>query len=298
MRKVFLSSMILAFATTSTFAANIIGSTLTTTVASTLTQDQCAVLVGPQNIPVSVIPALPNYCVNNMGLGFSNDQLAALTPDQSSSLSMDWLRLAGPAKQVALLSNASSDAVFRIFALKKLSANQITMVTPDQLYGLSPQQLGLLDQSYLQAMTEIQMDALRADQIAAALDKWTDQQMKNLTTVQISGLPSSQTPVFIDYYNVWTTDQVQALTPAQLDATPLDYYGYAWFKNKLKGLSDSQIATLTDRTVIQMAKANILGNLSNSQLTNLSVSAVKNLKNLKLLGGLSDAQIALLRSTD
>lgn len=297
MRKVLLGTAILAFTTTSSFAANIVGSTLTATVAANLTQDQCATLAGPNNIPVAVIPSLPNVCVNNMGLWFSNDQLAALTTSQVSSLSLEWLRSAGQAKQVVLLPKASSAAVFRILALNMLTADQITMVTPDQLKGLTASQLGLFSSSYLQAMTEAQMNALRSDQISAAFDKWTDQQMRNLTADQIGGLPVSQTSGLVSYFKSWTSAQIQALTPAQLASIP-QVFGYSWFADVLKSLSATQISSLTDQTVVQLAKANNLKNLSNDQLSKLQVSAVRQLMTLNLLEGLSEDQAAALPSTD
>lgn len=297
MRKFLLSATILAFATTSTLAAKIDGSTLTATVASNLTQDQCAALVGPQDIPVAVIPVLPNACVNNMGLRFSNTQLAALTTDQVSSLSWDWLRTAGQAKQVVLLNNASSDAVFRILSLNMLTDNQISMVTPDQLNSLTANQFGLIPSAYFEAMTETQLNALRSDQISAAFDNWTDQQMRNLTPNQISGLPASQTSGLANYFRSWTNPQIQALTPGQLATIPT-FFGYTWFKDVLTNLSPSQIASLSDEAVIQLASGNNLQNLSNDQLTKLQVSAVWKLKTLNLLDGLSKEQVAALPSTD
>lgn len=323
MRRILLSAAILAFTTTSAFAASIDGSTLTATVASNLTEAQCASLVGPKNISVAAIPALPNVCVNNMGIQFSNDQLAALTTEQVSSLSFEWLRLAGQAKQVVLLPEASSIAVFRILSLKMLTADQITMVTPDQLQGLTAEQFGLISSSYFKAMTETQMKALRPDQISAAFDKWTDQQMRNLTPDQIRGLPASQASGLVSYFTSWTQEQIHALTPDQLAFIP-QVFSYPWFKDVLKMLSTSQIdsltdpavlelakstdevqilpvsliASLTDQTVVQLAKAKNLKNLSNDQLSKLQVSAIRKLKALSLLGGLSAEQVAELPSTD
>lgn len=323
MRRILLSAAILAFTTTSTFAASIDGSTLTATVASNLTEAQCATLVGPKNISVAAIPALPNVCVNNMGIQFSNDQLAALITEQVSSLSFEWLRLAGQAKQVVLLPAASSMAVFRILSLNMLTSDQVMMVTPDQLKGLTAKQLGLISGSYLKVMTETQMTALRSDQISAAFDKWTDQQMKNLTPDQIRGLPASQASGLVSYFTSWTQEQIHALTPDQLASIP-QVFSYPWFKDVLKVLSTSQIdsltdpavlelakskdevqtlpdaliASLTDETVVQLAKAKNLKNLSNAQLSKLQVSAIRRLKTLNLLEGLSAEQVAELPSTD
>jgi len=322
MRKILLSATVLASFNMSAFAVNIDGSTLTPAVAATLTQDQCATLVGPSNIPVVVIPALPNVCVNNIGLQFSNVQLAALTAEQITSLSFDWLRAAGQARQVILLTKASSAAVFRILSLNKLTNNQIAMVTPAQLQGLTAQQFGLLSKTYLQAMTDTQMQALRSDQISVAFDKWTDPQMRNLTTAQISGLPASQTSGLLSYFRSWTPEQVQALTPAQLATIP-QAFSYPWFNQVFANFSFVQkstltnqavvqmaksievqkvpvesISTLTDQTVVQMAQNNTLKNLSNAQLAALPVSAIKQLKIMNLLGVLSDAQNNVLPSTD
>lgn len=323
MRKVLLSTVILAVAAASAFADNIVGAKLTSAEASGLTQDQCATLLGPQNIPVAVIPALPNACVNNMGWQFTNSQLAALTNGQISSLSFDWLRGVGQAKQTILLPNASSDAVYRILSLGMLAPNQVTSLTPDQLQGLSASQFSTLRSTYLKALTQTQMNALRADQISAVFDKWTDQQMIHLMPDQIRGLPASQTYGLVSYFASWTNDQVQALTSAQLAAVP-QVFGYPWFQKVFPKLLDSQIdsitdeaiiqlaksgngvhalpvskiASLKDETVVQMARAGILKNLSNDQLATLSVSSVRRLTTLKLLGGLSQEQKDALPSTN
>lgn len=322
MIKTLLSAAMLISLTTQAFAANIDGAALTQASAATLTQDQCASLVGAINIPIAVIPALPNVCVNNMGLQLSNNQLAALTAEQISSLSFEWLRAAGPAKQVILLTNAPSAAVFRILSLNKLTNNQLAMVTPAQLQGLTAQQLGLLSKTYLQAMTDTQMQVLSSAQIAAAFDKWTTPQMRKLTPAQISGLPASQTNGLLSYLLSWTPEQVQALTPAQL-ATIAQAFSYPWFNqvfanfsflqkstlsnqaiaqlaksSEVQKLPEEAIRTLTDQTIVQMAQNNTLKNLSDEQLTLLPVSAVKQLKIKNLLGGLSADQISKLVSTD
>jgi hypothetical protein len=291
--------------------------------APTLTQDQCASLVGPQNIPIAAIPALPNVCVNNIGLYLTNAQLAAFTTNQISSLSFDWLRAAGQARQLVLLPKASSDAVFRILSLGKLTDNQIALVTPGQLAGLTDNQFGLLRSSYYKAMTQPQMDTLRPGQISVALDKWTDQQMNNLTPDQIRGIPVSQTNELTSYFTAWNEYQIYALTSGQLAAVP-QVFGYQWFGGvlakmsiwQLDSLSDAaiiqlakspdriklvplaRIATLNDQTIIQIAKANTLQNLPDSQLAVLQVSALRQLKSLNLLGGLSQQQLAKLPTTD
>lgn len=323
MKKILLGGTVLALTAITSFAGNINGSSLTQSEASKLTQDECATLVGPSNIPDSVISSLPSVCVNNMGLRFTNNQLEALTGVQISTLSFDWLRAAGQARQVVLLAKSTSQAVFRIVALNMLSTDQIKLITPRQLQGLSDTQLGLFSKNYLKVLTDVQMQVLRSGQISAAFDKWTDQQMRGLTPAQIKGLPATQTNGLLSYFTSWSNAQIHALTPAQLAAIP-HAFGYPWFSKVLNKMSteqtksltnqaifqlakysvevqtlpDSLISSLSDNTVVSMAQVGYLSNLSDTQLSKLSVSAVWNLKLRNMLGQLSENQRGSLPSTD